>query len=77
MHRILSSHEQSSESYDAQRFIGTIKGKAGKLSFNLDDTFAYIDGSDMGPTYPGAFISVYNTATGRERHQQSTVAARP
>jgi len=63
-------HDQTSENYDAHRFAAAMKGRAGALSFSLEDTLAYIDGSKMGPTYPGGFVSAYNTAVPRERREQ-------
>jgi len=63
-------HDQSSESYDAHRFVAAIKGKTDALSFGLDDTFAYVDGSQMGPTYPRGFVTAYNVAAPRERRDQ-------
>jgi hypothetical protein len=63
-------HNQSSESYDAQRFGAAIKGTADTFSFSVDNTFTYIDGSKFGPTYPGGFVSAYSTAADRERRDQ-------
>ena len=63
-------HDQSSESYDAHRFAAAIKGKMDAFSIGMDDTFAYVDGSKMGPTYPGGFVTAFNTAADRERREQ-------
>jgi hypothetical protein len=41
----------SHESYDAQRVATQIKGKADAFSFNLDNSFNYIDGASVGPVY--------------------------
>jgi hypothetical protein len=63
-------HDQASESYDAHRFVTAIKGGTGGLACGVDDTFTYVHGSDYGPTYPGGFVSAYNTAADRERREQ-------
>jgi len=63
-------HDQPSENYDAHRFAVAIKGRADALSFGLDDTFAYVDGSKMAPTYPGGFSTAWNTVAPRERREQ-------
>jgi hypothetical protein len=44
-------HSEPWENYDAQRFTAAVKGKADHLSFNLEDTVTYLDGSDYGSTY--------------------------
>ena len=63
-------HDQTSESYDAHRFSAAIKGKTDALSFGLDDTFTYIDGNRMAPTYPGGYVTAFSTAADRERREQ-------
>jgi hypothetical protein len=63
-------HDQTSESYDAHRFSAGVKGKSDAFSFGVDDAFTYIDGSDMGPTYPGGYVTAYNVAVPRERREQ-------
>jgi hypothetical protein len=63
-------HDQQSESYDAHRFATAIKGKANAFSFGLDDTFTYVDGSNIAPTYPGGFVTAYNIGAPRERREQ-------
>ncbi len=63
-------HEQSSETYQAHRFIAGVKGSVEALTFNADDTLTYIHGSEYGPTYPGAYLTAYNTAVDRERREQ-------
>lgn len=65
-------HDQCSESYNAHRFAGTVKGKADAFSFALDNGLNYIDGKDTGPVYtaPDDARSAYATAVPRERRQQ-------
>jgi len=46
-------HDQSSENYDAHRFLTAIKGHVGSFSFTADNTLTYIDGNNFGPTFPG------------------------
>ena len=41
----------SAENYDAHRFITTLKGKSGQISFSFDNTLLYNDGSKIAPTY--------------------------
>jgi len=63
-------HQTSSESYDLHRAVAAVKSKAGPISCSLDNTFGYIHGSTEGPTYPGAFLSAYGTATLRDHREQ-------
>ena len=73
-------HDASSESYNAQRLAATISGSRDAFSFKLENGFTYIDGSEFGPTYPGAFNSALATSAVRERRDQiqdrSTVVLR-
>jgi opacity protein-like surface antigen len=62
-------HDASSESYTNHRFNTTIKGKSGDFSFNLDNSFNFIDGSKYGPSYTTG-LSAYATAGLRERREQ-------
>ena len=63
-------HDASSESYDAQRVLAAAKAKWGDASVAADNCFTYIDGSDTGPTYPGALYNAYMNAGPRERRRQ-------
>jgi len=63
-------HDQPTESYNANRFLTTIKGSDKWFSYALDNTFSFIDGSDKGPTYPGSLCSAYVQTTVRERREQ-------
>jgi len=63
-------HDQTSESYDAHRVAAAIKGKADALSFSLDDAFVYVDGNNVAPTYPGGYVTAWNTVAPRERREQ-------
>ena len=62
-------HDADSESYSNHRFNTTIKGKSGDFSFNLDNSFNYINGSKYGASYTGG-LSAYSTAALRERREQ-------
>lgn len=63
-------HDALTENYDAHRFVTLAKGRAGDFSFNLDEKLAYIDGSKVAPTYPGALLNAYSTVAPRERREQ-------
>ena len=63
-------HDQDSESYNAQRFSAALKAKTDLFSISADDSFAFVDGSDMGPVYPGGFLSAFGTVADRERREQ-------
>ena len=63
-------HDQPIESYDAHRFTTAIKAKADAFSFNLDNGFTYIHGSQVAPFYPGAFYSAWGIVAPRERREQ-------
>lgn len=59
-----------SEDFQAQRFGTTLKAHAGAFSCNLENSFVYIDGNDVAPTYPGALYSAIGIAAPRERREQ-------
>ena len=61
---------QTSETNEAHRFTTALKGKAGDFSFNLENGFAFIDGSREAPAYPGNYLSAYSLAAPRERRMQ-------
>ena len=63
-------HDQSSESYNAHRLLAAVKVKTEPVSFSADNNFVYIDGSDMGPVYPGALYSAFASTADRERRKQ-------
>jgi opacity protein-like surface antigen len=44
-------HDAPQENYDAEKFTTGIKGRVGKFSFALDNSFLYVDGSKIAPTY--------------------------
>jgi hypothetical protein len=73
-------HDQTSESYDAHRFAAAVKGNADAFSFSLDGAFVFVDGNNVAPTYPGGYVTAWNTAADRERRKQiqdrATVAFR-
>ena len=63
-------HDQTSQSYNAQRVLTAVKAETDPVTFNLDDQFAYVDGNNMGPFYPGGLLSAFATAADRERCEQ-------
>ena len=63
-------HEASSENYDNHRVIVSTKGKMDDFSFQMENVFNYINGSDYGAIYPGNYRSVYSYAPSRERREQ-------
>ena len=63
-------HDQSSESYNAQRLLAAVKGTAEPVTFGADNNFTYIDGSGMGPVYPGGLYSAFAVTADRERRRQ-------
>jgi len=67
-------HDADEESYIAHRLANTIKGKSGAFSFNLENAFNYIDGSENAPIYSTVLHddqrSAYATGAPRERREQ-------
>ncbi len=63
-------HDQGSESYTAHRLLAAIKGGSDSVTFNAENTFTYIDGSGVGPFYPGSLYSAMATTATRERRRQ-------
>jgi hypothetical protein len=63
-------HDQSSESYNAHRLLAAIKGDSDSVTLNAENTFTYIDGSGVGPFYPGNLYSAMATTAARERRRQ-------
>ena len=63
-------HDAPSESYDAHKFAASLKARADAFSFNLDNGFTYIQGSRLGPYYPGALFSAWGIPAPRERREQ-------
>ncbi len=64
--------QASEETNTAHRILNKIKAKSGHLSFNLDNSFIYIDGSSVAPIYPTPdnVRSSYAHAFPRERRNQ-------
>ena len=46
-------HDQDSESYNAQKISAALKAGTDAFSISADDSFAYVDGSSLGPFIPG------------------------
>jgi hypothetical protein len=63
-------HDAPSESYDAHRVVAAVRAKAEPISLTADNSFVYVDGSDMGPLYPGGLLSSLGIAAPRERREQ-------
>lgn len=62
-------NEDSETHYD-HHLITKLKGHTQSWTFGLDNNFAYVDGSRVAPTYPGGYVTAYNTAAPRDRRQQ-------
>jgi opacity protein-like surface antigen len=58
-----------SESYSIHRIATTVKGQVDDFSFNLENGFNYINGSEYGASYPNG-LNAYATGTLRERREQ-------
>ena len=63
-------HNQASESYTAHRVLAAVKAATGPVAFGADNSFTYVDGSGMGPFYPGNLYSAFATTAARERRRQ-------
>ena len=63
-------HDQSTESYDAQRATAATRAQWGAFSFSADDSFTYVDGCSTGPFYPGALFNANYACVVRERREQ-------
>ena len=65
-------HDEPSESYTAHRLVNTLKGKADAFSFDMENSFNYINGSDEGHTWspPYNVASAFASAAVRERRDQ-------
>lgn len=63
-------HGASSENHSNHRFATAIKGKMDNFSFQMDNTFQYVDGSEYAPMYPGNNRSAYSHPVARERREQ-------
>ena len=75
-------HQAPSEDYTAHRLAALVKGKSGPLTFSLDESFLYVDGSKIGVTYAANQLSgaaasqfdkyrnFYSQAVPRERRNQ-------
>lgn len=66
---ITAYHRAPAESCTAHRLGNTVKGRAGALSFALENGFTFVDGSEVGPAYPDG-RSCYATSGVRERREQ-------
>jgi hypothetical protein len=66
---VVRYYDAPSENYEAHRIGTQVKGKVDSFSYNLDNSFVFIDGSKDSPHY-GAATSAYGTAIARERRDQ-------
>ncbi len=60
--------DAASENYEAHRVATQIKGRVDSFSYNLEDSFVYVDGNRNTPQY--LTQSAYGTAIARERREQ-------
>jgi hypothetical protein len=63
-------HEETTESYQAHRVAGAVKGRADDVTFGLEDNFSFVNGDRLAPFYPGGFVSAYGSLLPRERREQ-------
>lgn len=63
-------HDATSENYDAQKFTAALKAKTDAVSISADNNFAFVDGNQFGPVYPGSLLSAFATVAARERREQ-------
>jgi hypothetical protein len=66
----VSYGSQSAESYTAHRAATGIKGGNGAFSFNAEDSFIYVNGSQQGPVYPGNLLNAWATIFAKDRVEQ-------
>lgn len=63
-------HDAPVENHRVHRFATKIKGGTDSFSFDLENALNFIDGSNIGPTYPGDFLNAYSATTPREHREQ-------
>ena len=63
-------HNQTSESYDAHRALAAVKINTDTMALTGDNTFTFIDGSELGPVFPGNLYSGFATIGARSRRRQ-------
>jgi hypothetical protein len=63
-------HALPSENYDAHRLVLALKGKADAFSYDLDNTFLYVDASRVAPAYPGDLFNAWATINAYQRREQ-------
>lgn len=62
--------EQPSENYSAHRVVAALHAKGDDWAFTGDNVFACIDGNNFSPTYPGGYVTAWNSVAPRERRAQ-------
>jgi len=65
-------HNAPDETYSGHRVTDVIKGNSGDFSFNVENCFYYVDGSDIAPTYEGddKYRSGFASVVAKERREQ-------
>ena len=64
-------HDQGSESFNAHRVLAAAKAQAGPVTVSAENNFTFIDGSEVGPFYPGNYAySAFAVTADRERREQ-------
>ena len=63
-------HSLPSENYDAHRMSLAAGGKAGELTYNLENAFTYVDASREAPVYPGNLFNAWATINAYPRREQ-------
>jgi len=65
-------HNAPDETFSSHRVTDTIKGAYGDFSFNVDNAFGYVDGSDTAPTYLGddKYRSGFASVVAKDRREQ-------
>jgi hypothetical protein len=70
-------HEAPSENFNAHKFSAAIKAGAGNFHLSVDDSFIYVDGSKIAPTYALNQLSgPFGNSFDRYRNQFANTPAR-
>ncbi len=67
---VVMYHDHSLESYTAHRFTTGLKGDTAALSYTVDNSFVYVNGSQDGPVYPGGLLNAWATIFTKDRREQ-------
>jgi len=63
-------HDAPIENHKTHRFTTKTEGGTGSFSFSLENALNFVQGSNVGPTYPGGFLNAYSATTPREHREQ-------